>query len=266
MYNNIFLPVQNLRKTAINTGGLCWIIFFRWEDVDQWPAADPLTGILTSDIILKPSAIFYACDLTHKTKTFKETLKSSPAGPFIEISVAGNLAGNNLNHITGIAAMQFHQYGILLKERNGEQRLIGNADSGASLEWDYTSGTLDSSRIRSMKFSWESMLPAPIFQGPNIVADGQIIPINPDIPPAGNFQLLIRFKVGEGGSPMAAGDTVYTNPDMTGKNVVVFASASYLNQKPDAAQRYIIKATSSNQITFVGGVNQDEIIEIYTYL
>jgi hypothetical protein len=270
MYLNTFLPVQNLSKvSAINTGGLCWLIFFKIEEVDQWPAADPETSILTSDIILKPGAIFYACDLSQKTRSFQESSKESNAGPYVEMTVSGTLAGNNLNLITGIASMQFHQYGLLFKERNGEQRLIGNEDSGARLVWDYTSGTLENSRLRNMKFLWEHPLSAPIYQGANIVADGQIIPIGngnnqPQI--IAGVQLLTRFKVGEVGSPMASGDTIYTNPDLTGKKVMVFAGPSYLNQKADPMQRYIIKATNNNQIMFVGGVGYDEIIEIYTYL
>lgn len=268
---NIYLPVQNILKVAtINTGGLCWAIFFRREDVAQWPEMNPETGLLYTNIILHPDAIFYSCQLAHTTRDFKETKKESGAGPFMEMELAGMLAGNNLNLITGIGAMAFHDYGVLFKERNGEQRLIGNADRGARFDWEYTSGNTGNSRLRNLKFYWEHHLPAPVYVGGTIVASGQVIDIATGNPITGDnstqLEMLIEFEVGEVGSPMQPGDSVFTHPSLTGKNVQVFVNGDYLHNKPHPLKRYVIKAKGSNSLQIVGGVTQDETVSIYTFL
>lgn len=74
-----------------------------------------------------------------------------------------------------------------------------------------------------------------------------------------------RFKVGAAGAPMNEGGTIYTNAALVNKRVLVFANGVKFPELPDGFQRYITKHIGGNQIIFSSGVNQDEIIEIYTH-
>ena len=131
MYDNPVLPVQHLRKTLrIKPGGLCRILFFKWEDVITWPAIDPQDGVIYDPVVLKEDAVFFVFEPNNE-RNFTEEQKESSAGPFIEVQVNGKLAGNTLNYITSLDAMIHHRFGLLITDRNGEIRLIGDEDSGA---------------------------------------------------------------------------------------------------------------------------------------
>lgn len=265
---NIFQPVQNLTKTAINPGGLCWVLFFRHQDIATWPVVDPLFGTIKDDLVFKEGAQFYTLQTSEKGRIFKETLEYSGAGPFLKYEVSGTVCGNNLNHITSVAAMQFNRFGVLIRERNGEQRLIGSMDAGCLFDYDYSSGDIYGSRVRNIKFTYESALPVPIYQGGNIQVDNQIIPIGTGggttVVNGTTLQLHARFKVAAG-APMLPGDTVYSNNALVNKNVWVFVDGYYLPQVVDPIKRHCTKGYGYDAINFFGGVMEGETIEIFTY-
>jgi hypothetical protein len=270
-YYNTFHPVQNLLRTAINPGGLCWVLFFNIQDVAAWPEVDPATGVINADILLKPGSSFYTLQTSEKGRIFKEALKYTNAGPLVDTEVAGTVCGNNLNHITSVAAMQHNRFGVLIRERNGEQRLIGNPDAGAVFSYDYTSGDIFSSRTRGVKFNFSAPGPCPIYQSGNIILDTTVIPIGGSTGGTGGgttgstLQLVAKFEVGKAGAPMANGDTTFTNAGIATKNVMVFADGLFLPEVDNPFKRYIIKAPGSQQITFVGGVMQGEAISIFSF-
>jgi hypothetical protein len=86
------------------------------------------------------------------------------------------------------------------------------------------------------------------------------------------LKFIERFQVGTPGATMAAGDTTYTNAALVGKKVFVMASNLGLPVDDGSGAidwtgspvRRVQKSDAGNQITFVGGVVADEIIEIYT--
>jgi len=180
MYDNIVLPVQNLRKTTdIKPGGLCRIIFFKKDDVLSWPEKSPMDGVIYEPLQLKAGTIFYAFQPADKDRFFNEDLKRDAGGPFVEVLVNGRLGGNTLSYITCLDSMMHFDYGLIIQERNGERRLIGNADSGAEFSFSYTSGDADSSRINALKFNWKLSQRMPIYQSEVVMIDDQIIPITP---------------------------------------------------------------------------------------
>ena len=267
-YHNTFHPVQNLTKTDIKPGGLCWVLFFRHQDVAAFPGLDPQSGVINSDIVFKPGAKFYTLQTSEKGRIFKEKLQYDKAGPYLLNEITGTIGGSNLNHITSVAAMQFNRFGVLLKERNGEQRLIGDEDAGALFDFEYTSGDIYSSRLRLIKFTYESVLPVPIYQGGNLVVDGTIIPIGGGTGTSnvgGNFDIHTRFTVGRPGAPMLPGDDQYLNDALLNKRVLVFIDGSYMPQVVDPIKRHCTKATGSNRIDFFGGVMDGETVEIFIY-
>lgn len=264
---NIYKPVQNLVRTEINHFGLCWVLFFRHQDVSAWPVMDPTSGVFLSAMVFKGNSNFFTAQFLEKDRLFREEQKKSQAGPYVESTVQGILGGNNLNHITGTAAMMGERFGLLIKERNGEQRLIGSADAGAEFYWDYTSGQDNQSRKRNCKWVFESSLPVPIYQGGSVVVNDQLIPVggNSQQAGSGSMQILTRFHVGEPGAPMLDQDQEFSHSSLVNKNVLVFIDGIYQIQKAFPGKRYIKKQFNQTTISFTGPVAQDETIEIFTY-
>lgn len=154
-----------MRRPEVTTGGLCWIVFAKWEDVLYWPQVHPKTGVCSSPIQLIPGRTWYECQLVDKGRIFNENQKASGAGPYWEMQVNGYLAGNNTGLTLSAATMQYHQFVVMLKDRDSQIRFIGNADSGADWENNYNSGDRDNTRKRTGVFSWQNPLPAPVYVG-----------------------------------------------------------------------------------------------------
>lgn len=248
-------------------GGLCWILFFKWEDVLVWPLVDPQQSLITSDIQLKPGASYYVLKGNDKGRMFEENPKKDTAGPYHEQIVTAPFPENNAAITLSLQTMQFHRFGIILKEKNGDLRLIGNEDAGAELDFNYSSGDNSSSRKRVIRFSYQHHLTAPFYNGTNIILDNSLVPLG-----SGNttntyeMKLIQRFKVGEPGAPMLPGAEVYNAPSnaLAGKEVIVFASGVKIAEYSDPMQRHVVKNIGDNYLTIAGGVMKDEIIEIYT--
>lgn len=174
-YHNIYAPVQHLRKTDIKPGGICYAFFARFEDVITWPQVDPTTGIFDTSIVLKQNTTWYELEVPKSQNFFTETLKVGAGGPYVESKVSAYLAGNSISHALGIQAMNYSQFVLLVKDKNGILWLIGDEDSGADLNYNYTSGDVESSRKRPIEFSWESCNGAQIYQGNGVADDTDVV-------------------------------------------------------------------------------------------
>ncbi|MGN6476262.1 MAG: hypothetical protein ACTHKV_03475 [Flavipsychrobacter sp.] len=268
---NIYLPVNDITKAPrIYAGGICGAItFFRKEDVEAWPTINPQTGMVTSAITLKAGRSVYKCEATDKDKTFNEELKTgSVEGSYVDMAVTAVVTGNTVGNTLAIQAMKYSEYGLIVPDRCGIVRLIGNEDSGARFSYSYTTGDIDSTRKRSIKWTWQSPQEAPIYTATafDIVVGG--VPIT-----AGTLTLIMRFRVGSTGAPMADGDTVLTNAELANLNLLILADGIGLPIDDGSGAinwtgvitRHTEKTFASSTITFVGGVIQDEIIEIYAW-
>lgn len=164
-YLNIYTPVQHVRRPEVHPGGLCWAVFAKWEDVERWPQVDPLTGMAVTGIYLKEGKTWFELMVTDKGRAFNENQKQSFSGPYWEMQLTGYVGGNNSVLTLSAAAMPFHQYVLMFKDRDGQIRFIGNENTGADVELAYTSGDKEASRKRNYVFSWEHHLPASIYTG-----------------------------------------------------------------------------------------------------
>jgi hypothetical protein len=79
-----------------------------------------------------------------------------------------------------------------------------------------------------------------------------------------SWQQLDEFEVGQSGSPMNDGDSVYTNPILnSATNVRVYASGIALtNFQLSTGGRYVIYTAGNAFLTIYGGVNNEEYIII----
>ena len=164
-YNNVFTPVQHFRRPPIKPGGLCWIVYAKWQDVDKWPEVDMETGLARTAIQLKSGSTWYECRVVDKGRIFTEIEKKTGAGAYYDMQLVGYLGGNNTSNTLNVNVMTFNDYVVMFKDRDGQIRFFGNADSGAEVEFAYTSADISSSRKRNLIFSWQHSLQAPIYIG-----------------------------------------------------------------------------------------------------
>lgn len=266
MYHNTYLPVSSLQKAPVKTGGLCSIRYCKLEDVLTWPDIDPLTGIMTSALQLKEGGVIYYCQAIDQSRSFEETQKDNLAGPFFEITVKGNLHGSNASNILSIQKMIHHQWVVIVEDRNGVTRLVGNQDSGATMFHNYTSGTVNDSRRSELSWKWEHPITAPVYTAVafTIVIGGITIT-------AGCIKQILRFKVGAPGAPMNGGDTLLINAGFVNKHLLIIVDGIVLPVDDltgaidwtGSIQRHVEKALASNTGEFIGSVVNEEIIEIY---
>lgn len=157
--------MQHIRRPPVRTGGMCWIVFAVWQDVDLWPQIDPNTGLANTAIKLKGGKTWYECNVVDKGRIFQENEKKSSAGSYWDMQINGYVGGNNSSNTLNAAVMPFNQYVVMFKDRDGQIRFIGNSDSGTDVDFTYTSGDVGSSRKRTIAFTWQHVLPAPIYVG-----------------------------------------------------------------------------------------------------
>lgn len=164
LYNNTFTaPASISRPSTLNPGGWCSLLFFLHEDVENWPVIDPATGIIVTELTLKSGKSFYSIKGVENDRLFNENSRSGSAGISHEVSVNCKIGGNDNNITLTLGRLQHHIFGLLVKDRNGERRLIGDPDSGARLEFNYTSGDWNDQRGRLVRWVWASSQPVPIY-------------------------------------------------------------------------------------------------------
>lgn len=163
-YQNTFTaPASISRPSVLQPGGWCSMLFFLHEDVESWPVIDPATGIIITELILKSGKSFYSIKGVENDRLFEENSKRGSGGLYHEVSVNCKIGGNDNNITLTLGRLQHHQFGLLVKDRNGERRLIGDPDSGAQIDFNYTSGDWSDQRGRQVKWLWNSTQPVPIY-------------------------------------------------------------------------------------------------------
>lgn len=266
MYQNVHYPVAALGEGTVKSPGLCYIQIFRREDVLAWPAFDPETGILASAITLKPGKLIYLLTSIDVTRSFSENQKSGPGGYYFEQTIKASLSGSAAAHHLTIGTLVHHEWGMILKDKNGVFRLIGNEDSGADLLMDYESGKGTESRKTELTFKWQHPQPAPIYAATafDIIIGGATIT-------AGCITFIEAFEVGATGAPMNEGDTLYIKTAIVNKRVLVLVDGMYLPVDDGSGDidwtgsldRRVEKTLASNTINFVGSVVNGEKIYVY---
>lgn len=178
MYKNVYRPISHLdRAPQIHVGGLCWIYAFLWEDVVEWPTLNPLTGTITEALELKAGAELLRVRPIERNRFFQEEEKSSTAGDYVEVRLNFRLAGNTVANALTLSRMKYHQWGFLVKERDGFIRLIGDADSGARKNSNYSSGHGDNHRGHDVQFVWEHPESIPFYEETMVLVGGSPITI-----------------------------------------------------------------------------------------
>lgn len=267
-YQNVFGQPSNLASVPPKLGGMCSILYCKWEDVATWPAMDPATGILTSTLQLKPGKNLYLLGATEKDRIFTEAEKTGAEGPYIEMHVTGKIAGYNAATLQNLNLMKHHQWCIIVQERTGDQFLIGDKDTGAAFTFDKTSGDSETSRMVNISFAWQSANTAPTYKAAafSIAIGGRPYVVS-------NITFVAAFVVGAVGAPMVDSQTTYTNALLANKKLLLLADGlplpvddgSGLINWSGSLVRHAEKTLASATTTIPGGAVQNETLEFYAY-
>ena len=269
---NVYADVKHLQKSPVETGGLCdlnAIVAFKKEDVLTWPSIDPVTSIIKTSIVMKPDKSMYTIQAADTGRQFSQERKYDGRGPYYDIEVNGILAGGtNTANILSVDVMAHHEWGLIVKDRAGFYRLIGNADKGAKFFDNYDSGDRSKSRKHEIKFVWSYAGTAPVYQSSlfNITINGVTITV-------GNLEWIMRFKVGAPGAPMDDTDTTLTDVRFKNKYLLVLVDGVAIPVDDGLGSidwtgsiiRHIEKTFAGDTITWIGGVVNGEIVEIYAF-
>lgn len=164
-YANAYLPTQHITGAAILSGGTCWLIRARWQDVATWPVINPATGMAATAITLKTGATWYQLELVRHDRLFTEAPQPTKAGIVYTQTITGWLPGNNVNAITAMHTSQYNRYVYLLKDKSGQVRLVGHPHKGAQQLLTYTTGNDEEERKRTVNIQLQSSHPAIIYTG-----------------------------------------------------------------------------------------------------
>ena len=179
MYN-AYLPIQHMdRPSKISPGGLCEFFYAKKEDVFSWPLQNPATSTYTEEVILKEGKTWYRCQVIDPDRDYTEESKVGEAGPFVEMRLRGFLPDDSPINTLTAGTMPLHEYVVVLRERNGIQRLLGSEDAGAKFAQTYESADADGTRGRSLVFTWRSQFNAGIYL--SVVTAGDDV-VNPPWP------------------------------------------------------------------------------------
>src|SRR5437870_11659085 len=96
MFQTGYKGIANLVTSKYFYSGFCKLWFTPIENIDVWPAIDPLTQFLLAEPTLKEGKTWYGpAQLPDKQLAFGEKLTPSPAGPFYKQALQCYLPGDD---------------------------------------------------------------------------------------------------------------------------------------------------------------------------
>ena len=172
MYENLTRQITHLTASTPRIGGICTLLAAKWEDVLNWPVIDPDTHMSDSAITLKTGKTWLLLYSSDTERNYTEDLKPSSAGPYITHKISAQVPGESASNTLTMRAAQFHRYVLVVKDKAGVLRLLGNQDAGAEIAHKYDSGTRDNSRKRTLEFTWDHSVSAPLLAAQTFIIDG----------------------------------------------------------------------------------------------
>lgn len=162
-------------KGLYNPAGITEVYFCYPEDVSVFPAlADPasattLSSLVTysDDIVMKTGKQFFQVYCTLETGQVKSTLVGSRDGKGYETSVEISFPGNDPVFLGFKAYGANRDFILLVKEKNGKVRVIGDLDNTAIIDSDeeMSGQKIADARKSTLTFKASGPTPAPIYAG-----------------------------------------------------------------------------------------------------
>lgn len=125
--------MENIRKkVGYNFGSILNIVFVPIKNVVSIPA--PIDGgiIDATAITLEDIDAWINFAFTYETGRLKEEQVNTPTGVLYKITIDATVAKDNLNRFTTFYDMEFHQFLVLVKDANGNSKIVGYIDKDGS--------------------------------------------------------------------------------------------------------------------------------------
>lgn len=217
--------ITDLKKLPINVSGLCQFLYVPVDEVAQFPEVDPVNNTALSPVVLKAGRNWRTLKGIDKGQALSIAPKSDTGGDYIESAATAFHPDSDVLSESQFFKLKQFDYLLMLKERNGMIRIIGNEYAGAQFSYDYTSGEASSQRGHNLSFNWQSIFP-PLIYNPYPAPETQIDPAMDKYTKSLNFTPI-------------DGQQEYNNDLLNGRTIVdIFIGPfhAYLNPNPDGYQ------------------------------
>jgi len=158
-----YLTPATLPKGEVKAGTACLLAAVPMEWVVSVPPIDPLTQMLSGDIILQPGRQWLRMLLVSRRRPLREDLQTGPGGNSWQINISGRTVGQSVAIHEYIRNYTDHRWLILYQEAGtGITYLVGSTRSGARLQAAYNNET---ATVSAISFAHTSVTRSLIYRG-----------------------------------------------------------------------------------------------------
>lgn len=244
------------------TGGLCRWWYTPIENLDDFPAVDPLTQMAFAEPVLKTDKTWYGpVSVPDNQLGWEEDSQQSKAGIFYKQKVSGIITGLDADTHINLQNMAYHQFCIVGKARSsGNHYIIGNNESGLDLAISSTTGLgADGTPATKFSFSGESIDRALILK--SFLGANSMLPVG-----SGTMVVVSNGAGIDIATYTASGNegTDITLPVLAGKTVLLFIRESLsLNLVTTAPDPREVRSSANGSIySFYSPLEAGETLKI----
>lgn len=147
--------------------GICSVMITPREWLQNDPVIDFATGRVLIVPTLKSNKFWMQLGFTPKSYFYDEPGKSAKSGPYYEIIVSGLLNDYNYSLQQVLQTLLYHEFVVVLRDRNHRRKIVGNTSAGMKLAKNYTQKNSPSGQITEIILTMESEDPAPFYNPDN---------------------------------------------------------------------------------------------------
>lgn len=150
------------KSKTYNLGGLVGFKFVHCSAVDSWPGI--FNSKVSQALLLKPGFEWLTGYSTPETLNFDEPSKETQNGPYYEKIVSGFVPGDKEELLALMEQMDGRMFILIIKDTNGQDRLIGSHGDFLTFYSTYNSGsTRQDQKGYNFKFTGSAIFRAPVY-------------------------------------------------------------------------------------------------------
>lgn len=157
VYSNVILA------EGAHVAGICKLQLAPREWLEENIELDFDTGKITDAVNFIDDRDWLEIELTQESYEFDEKPKSNKSGSFYEISVAGILNKYTADAQQVLETYRYHEFIVLLTDKNNVQRLVGNEEKGMLLQHDHSNKSGAGEERLDVSLLMESEATAPVY-------------------------------------------------------------------------------------------------------
>jgi hypothetical protein len=244
-------------------GKICHLQAVPEEDIETFPDVDPVTQVITDDIVLKNGKAWIIVKLLSAGKAFSEESEETSAGPIVNQSVSGLLFGvSEYNHLQ-VNNWRYRRWVLLLREvGSGITYVIGSPANetnrkakGALFSFGYDNSNTTLTKIQ---FAKQSATRAFIYKGTLGTAGTGT---GTGSTGTSTVKDTIEFLVGDVGYT-ANGGTQYSHASLINKTIAVYLDGVRIRGSVDANRISYSFNTATGTITWTSALYTGQLVTI----